>query len=494
MLVPSHYFHVPCSRRTPSSSTEEKMWHLGCGCKARFRSAHVHPRSSKSAEIFKLFQIQWWILLESLGVQLSTGARRRFQGKRFGHGGHRVSSAGSLIAPCHHQGWALVTVISQGHGGKCGFVHGTHRFLEFEPLRATWQFGSVRTSWNHLGVLLAAILPHVSIVSDVFSMLSFHPATPRLDKARCLVCTQKFTSSTHVWHLPRAQEPRRSGLPERFMWLWRDRVQSQMGSVFWLGSDGVEEHPFPQNIQIFLGLAASRLHLHRLRPCISAAVTTMASSLIQTLAVICHNHALWCGLQVTIRGKSRVIVSGHWSIYLCNFWSLYFWFTRNLCLWRHFKHILQVRCHFQSLFRNFEIVLQGGHGELSQWCWRWHEAQGGVTQRMFRFFFSNFHGPRLREIGTVPQLVPCNSAKCQKQSLFRHLHIPSVVPVTMFGTRQHKTSLRVCWLCGFLILLVCLFGCFSAGSGHHPWCLQNAPALCGRCLSQPRREAGVWEY
>ena len=282
---------------------------------------------------------------------------------------------------------APVAVISQGHGGKCGFVHGTHRFLEFEPLRATWrQFGSVRTSWNHLGVLLAAIWHHVSIVSDVFSMLSFHPATPRLDKARCLVCTQKFTSSTHVWHLPRAQEPRRGGLPERFMWWWRDRVQSQMGSVFWLGSDGVEEHPFPQNIQIFLGLAASRLHLHRLRPCISAAVTTMASSLIQTLAVICHNHALWCGLQVTIRGKSRVIVSGHWSIYLCNFWSLYFWFTRNLCLWRHFKHILQVRCHFQSLFRNFEIVLQGGHGELSQWCWRWHEAQGGVTQRMFRFF------------------------------------------------------------------------------------------------------------
>lgn len=86
---------------------------------------------------------------------------------------------------------APVAVISQGHGGKCGFVHGTHRFLEFEPLRATWQFGSVRTSWNHLGVLLAAILPHVSIVSDVFSMLSFHPATPRLDKARCLVCTQK---------------------------------------------------------------------------------------------------------------------------------------------------------------------------------------------------------------------------------------------------------------------------------------------------------------
>ena len=155
-----------------------------------------------------------------------------------------------------------------------------------------------------------------------------------------------------------------------------------------------------------------------------------------------------------------------------------------------------VLCHFQSLFRNFEIVLQGGHGELSQWCWRWHEAQGGVTRRcgMFRFF-SNFHGPRLREIGTVPQLVPCNSAKCQKQSLFRlrHLHIPSVVPVMMFGTRQHKTSLRVYWLSWFLILLVCLFGCFSAGSGHHPWCLQNAPALCGGCLSQPRREAGSWE-
>lgn len=121
-------------------------------------------------------------------------------------------------------------------------------------------------------------------------------------------------------------------------------------------------------------------------------------------------------------------------------------------------------------------------------------SSGGRDATNVSFFFSNFHGPRLREIGTVPQLVPCNSAKCQKQSLFRHLHIPSVVPVTMFGTRQHKTSLRVCWLCGFLILLVCLFGCFSAGSGHHPWCLQNAPALCGRCLSQPRREAGVWEY
>ena len=31
-----------------------------------------------------------------------------------------------------------------------------------------------------------------------------------------------------------------------------------------------------------------------------------------------------------------------------------------------FQTYFQVLCHFQSLFRKVEIVLQGGHGELSQ--------------------------------------------------------------------------------------------------------------------------------
>ena len=51
-------------------------------------------------------------------------------------------------------------------------------------------------------------------------MFSFRPATfnldvtPRLDKARCLVCTQK----PHLQHphpAPATQEPRRGGLPEK---------------------------------------------------------------------------------------------------------------------------------------------------------------------------------------------------------------------------------------------------------------------------------------
>lgn len=197
MFVLSHYLHlVPCSRRTPSSSTEEKMWHLGCGCKARFRSAHVHPTSPPKTRSLQNLRRY----LKSISNNVEICLNLWVCSCLLVHGD--VSKENVLdmeaielaqrVAWLHHVATrvAPVAVMSQGHGGKCGFVHGTHRFLEFEPLRATWwQFGR-----NQLGLLLAAILHHVSIVSDVFSMLSFHPAfnlavTPRLDKARCLVCT-----------------------------------------------------------------------------------------------------------------------------------------------------------------------------------------------------------------------------------------------------------------------------------------------------------------
>ena len=116
---------------------------------------------------------------------------------------------------------APVAVLSQGHGGKCGFVHGTHRFLEFEPLRATWwQFGSVRTSWNKFGSAscrhLASCFQHVIFPSCLQPWRN--AVTPRLDKARCLVCTQK----PHLQH-PRPTPATRAGTTSRRL-AWKVHV------------------------------------------------------------------------------------------------------------------------------------------------------------------------------------------------------------------------------------------------------------------------------